>query len=135
MKIVSLIVAEDDRDDQLLIREAFEECDIDTKDIVFANDGEELMDLLPKQENETTLILLDLNMPRKDGREVLKEIRANDKTRHIPIIILSTSQSSEDVKFTYKYGANTYFKKPSTFAELVSLCALVKEYWMEKAHI
>ncbi len=134
MKIVSLIVAEDDKDDQLLIREAFEECEIDTKDILFADDGEELMALLPDVDNETTLILLDLNMPRKDGREVLKEIRANEKTRHIPVIILSTSGSLEDVKFTYKHGANTYFTKPSTFTELVSLCALIKEYWLEKAH-
>ncbi len=135
MKIISLIVAEDDQDDQLLIKEAFEECDFDTKDIIFVQDGEELIQTLGSTENESSIILLDLNMPKKDGREALMEIRANEKTKHIPVIILSTSDQKEDIKFTYKHGANTYFSKPSTFDELVALCATVKKYWMEKASL
>lgn len=133
MKIISLIVAEDDQDDQLLIKEAFEECGIDTKDIIFVENGEILLETLEAVDNESSLILLDLNMPKKDGREALMEIRANEKTKHIPIIILSTSDQKEDIKFTYKHGANTYFSKPATFEELVRLCGSLKDYWMDKA--
>ena len=75
------------------------------------------------------LVILDLNMPGKDGREALREIRENNRTRHIPVIMMSTSHNEYDIKFTYKAGANTYFSKPSSFQELVVLCRRITDYW------
>ncbi len=129
MKIVSLVVAEDDQDDQVLIKEAFEECGIDTKSIVFVADGEELIAQLNADCARNSLVILDLNMPKKDGREALKEIRAKAELKHIPVIILSTSHNEQDVKFTYKNGANTYFIKPDNFSDLVTICRNITNYW------
>jgi CheY-like chemotaxis protein len=76
------------------------------------------------------LILLDLNMPRKDGREALEEIRADDALSHIPVIVLTTSQADEDIAKTYKLGANSFISKPSSFDELVAITDALKQYWL-----
>ena len=135
---ITILIAEDDEDDRVLIRDAFSECRL-TDTLHFVNDGEELLDYLHArgQYGEHTdapplgLILLDLNMPRKDGREVLVEIKADPELRSIPIVVLTTSKAMEDVRSTYDLGVSSYITKPSTFEELVDLFRTVVHYWLE----
>lgn len=133
LKITSIIIAEDDADDRLLIEDALNENSISSDSLLFVSDGEELVDRLNKHATKPSLVFLDLNMPRKDGRQALREIKDNEKLKHIPIIILSTSNSEEDIETSYKNGVNTYFAKPSKYSELVEIIATVKAYWWEKA--
>jgi len=77
------------------------------------------------------LILLDLNMPRKDGREALKEIKANPQFRRIPIVVLTTSKAEEDILRSYDLGVNSYVTKPVTFKSLVELIKVLGQYWFE----
>ncbi|MBZ0306680.1 MAG: response regulator, partial [Anaerolineae bacterium] len=112
-------MADDDDDDVLLIRTAFEEAQVKAPFFI-VRDGEELMDFLhrrgkyhdPTSAPRPGLILLDLNMPRKDGREALMEIKADPVLRRIPVVILTTSKAEEDVKRTYDLGANSFIVKP-----------------------
>ncbi len=142
IKSVNILVAEDDPDDQLLTREAFDESQLQHK-LYFVEDGEALMDFLcrrgkfadPKISPRPSIILLDLNMPKKDGREALKEIRANDTLRQIPVIVLTTSKSVEDVQQLYKLGVNSFITKPVTFNGLVNTVKLVGKYWLEVAEL
>lgn len=133
LKITSIIIAEDDADDRLLIEDALNENDISSDSLLFVGDGEELVDRLNKNATKPSLVFLDLNMPRKDGRQALREIKDNEKLKHIPVIILSTSNSEEDIETSYRNGVNTYFAKPSKYSELVEIIATVKSYWCEKA--
>ncbi|WP_052481422.1 response regulator [Gilvimarinus agarilyticus] len=128
-----LIIAEDDVDDQLLIRDALEENGVLAGDVVFVNDGQELMDRLKAPDPVPGLILLDLNMPRMDGREALRQIKQDDTLRHIPIVVFTTSSSEQDVNNTYQLGSNTFFTKPTSFDELVRVMSLIKSYWLETA--
>ena len=105
-------------------------------DLHFVEDGEELMDFLKrrgKYENQNTprpgLILLDLNMPRKDGREALSEIKADPELRSIPIIILTTSKAEEDIVKSYDLGVSSFITKPVTFDDLVKVAKAIGEYW------
>ena len=131
----SFLIAEDDLDDQMLIRDAFIENGIPVNDIEFVNDGQELLDLLNNKPVLPRVVLLDLNMPKKDGREALKEIKAAVKYKHIPVIVFTTSSSVDDIRLTYEYGGNSFFTKPSNFNELVSVLALLKKYWLEKVQL
>ncbi len=134
----SILIAEDDPDDRLWIKEALTECQI-TQDVHYVEDGEELMDYLLHRGKYTTtrslaypgLILLDLNMPKKDGREALKEIKTDPRLRHIPIIILTTSRAEEDTFRTYNLGANTVIHKPVTYDKLVQTMRSLANYWFE----
>ncbi len=134
----SILIAEDDPDDRLWIKEALAECQI-TQDVTYVEDGEELMDYLLHRGKYTTtrslsypgLILLDLNMPRKDGREALKEIKADPRLRHIPVIILTTSRAEEDSFRTYNLGANSVIHKPVTYDKLVETMRSLTHYWFE----
>ena len=132
---ISILMAEDDVEDQMLVREAFEEARL-ANDLVIVADGEELMDYL-HQDGEYVdaghphIILLDLNMPRKDGREALKEIKADPKLRRIPIIVLTTSSAEEDIISTYDMGISSYIRKPVTFDKLVDLVKELGRYWLE----
>ncbi|MCI0710881.1 MAG: response regulator [Chloroflexi bacterium] len=136
-KIV-ILMADDDEDDRLLAEEAFKESRI-RNDLRFANDGEELMDYLhqrgeyakPGAAPRPGLILLDLNMPRKDGREALKEIKSHDSFRHIPVVILTTSRDEADIIRSYNVGANSFIVKPVTFESLVEVIRLIGRYWFE----
>ena len=133
---VTILVADDDPDDQLLIREAFEENRL-ISDLKTVKDGEELMDFLYRRgkfENSTItpkLILLDLNMPRKSGLDALREIRADEKLRSIPIVIITTSKSEGDIFRSYDLGVNSFIVKPTTFKALVELVKDLDKYWFE----
>ncbi|MBK9731768.1 MAG: response regulator [Chitinophagaceae bacterium] len=133
-----ILIAEDDEEDQEIIREAFEECNV-PNDLIFVKDGEELMDyLLNKKAGvgmqryiEPGIILLDLNMPRKDGRQALSEIKNNVELRKIPVIILTTSKEEEDVIKTYELGVNSFVIKPVTYKALVDVMKAIGNYWFE----
>ena len=135
---ITILLADDDADDRLMVQEAFTESRI-ANDLRCVNDGEELMDYLhrrgkfsdPALSPKPGLILLDLNMPRKDGREALMEIRSDETLRHIPIVILTTSKAEEDIYRTYNLGVNSYITKPVTLMSLVDLMKILSTYWFE----
>ncbi|MFW6358547.1 MAG: response regulator [Chroococcales cyanobacterium] len=135
---ITIVMAEDDPDDCLLAKEAFAESRV-VNDLRFVHDGEELMDYLqrrgkyqhPANSPRPGLLLLDLNMPKKDGREVLLEIKSDPHLRHIPVVILTTSKAEEDVYRSYNLGANSFITKPVTFSELVKVMKTLEKYWFE----
>ncbi|KAB2890668.1 MAG: response regulator [Desulfobulbaceae bacterium] len=133
-----ILVAEDDDDDFLLTREVLEEGGIPAR-LVRVRDGEELMEYLlrkgeyadPQDSPPPSFILLDLNMPRKDGREALQEIKSDPALRRIPVVVFTTSRAEEDIAHTYLSGANSFIRKPVTFADFARTVAGIKEYWEE----
>ena len=137
-KMITIVLADDDPDDRKLTQEAFMENRL-ANDFHTVEDGEELMDYLRRRgkyeslRNEPLpgLILLDLNMPRKDGREALKEIKADPDLRRIPIVVLTTSKAEEDIIRSYDLGVNSYVTKPVTFKSLVELIKVLGRYWFE----
>ena len=132
-KPIYIVIAEDDADDQLLLHDALIENGLDSIRTSFVQDGQELLDLLVEDSQLPDIILLDLNMPRKDGRESLREIKANKNFSHIPIIVFTTSNNEEDIKYTYREGGSTYITKPALFSDLVDTLGTLKKYWFEKA--
>jgi CheY-like chemotaxis protein len=137
-KPITILMADDDADDRLMTKEAFEESRL-ANDLRFVEDGEELMDYLqrrgkysdPANSPRPGLILLDLNMPRKDGREALREIKADPNLKHIRIVILTTSKAEEDIFRTYDLSAASYITKPVTFESLVEVIWTLGKYWLE----
>jgi CheY-like chemotaxis protein len=135
---ITIVVADDDPDDRMLMRDALAENRL-VNPVYFVEDGEELMDYLhrrgryadPQDSPLPGLILLDLNMPKKDGREALAEIKANESLRRIPVIVLTTSKDEEDVFRTYDLGVNSFITKPVTFAGLVEVMRTWTRYWLE----
>lgn len=132
---ITIVIAEDDPDDQLLAREALEESRI-ANTVYFVNDGQELLDFLCHAGDYAQLapprpdiILLDLNMPRKDGREALAEIKADPELRSIPVVILTTSKAEEEILRAYNLGANSFIVKPVSFEGLVHAVRVLTEYW------
>jgi CheY-like chemotaxis protein len=136
--LITILIADDDPDDRELTRDALKECRL-ANDVHFVKDGEELLEYLFRRGEfkklEGTplpgLILLDLNMPRKDGREALKEIKALPEFRRIPIVVLTTSKAEEDILRTYDLGVNSYITKPVTFDSLVETIKVLGKYWFE----
>jgi CheY-like chemotaxis protein len=137
-KVLTILMADDDADDRLLARDALEESRVLNR-LNFVEDGVQLVDYL-NGKNEYSdreaypmpgLILLDLNMPRKDGREALQEIKSNPLTRRIPVVILTTSKAEEDMLRGYDLGAASYITKPVTFTALVDLMKTLGKYWVE----
>jgi two-component system, response regulator len=139
---IVILCAEDDDDDRLLIREAWEEGRL-ANDLRFVHDGEELMEYLqrrgawadPADSPRPGLILLDLNMPRKDGREALEEIRSDPDLRRIPVVVLTTSKAEEDILRSYDLGVNSFITKPVTFDSMVETLQTVGRYWFEIVEI
>jgi len=135
---VVILMADDDADDRIMTREALEESKL-TNEFRVVENGEELMDYLrrrgqyadPESSPRPGVILLDLNMPRMDGREALKEIKADPELRRIPVVILTTSKAEEDIYRTYDLGANSYIMKPVTFDGLVEVMRGLGRYWVE----
>ncbi len=135
---ITILMADDDADDRQLTREALEDARL-INDMRFVENGEELLDYLRRQGKYTDpadaprpgLILLDLNMPRKDGRTVLKEIKQDPALRSIPVVVLTTSKSDEDVYRSYDLGVNSYIVKPVTFEALVDILQTLEKYWFE----
>ena len=137
-KPITILMADDDADDRLMTKEAFEDSRL-ANDLRFVEDGVELMDYLqrrgkysdPATSPRPGLILLDLNMPKKDGREALKEIQADPNLKCIRIVILTTSIAEEDIYRTYNLGAASYITKPVTFAGMAEVIKTVGKYWLE----
>jgi two-component system response regulator len=131
-------MADDDPDDRQMTKEAFEESRI-ANDLRFVENGVKLMDYLhrrgkysdPAVSPRPGLILLDLNMPKKDGREALKEIKSDPKLKDIRIVVLTTSKAEEDVSRVYELTAASYITKPVTFAGLVDVIRTLGKYWLE----
>ncbi len=137
-KPISILIADDDPDDRMLTRDALEESRL-ANDLRFVEDGEELMDYLhrrgpfalPEASPRPGLILLDLNMPKKDGREALREIKHDPELRQIPIIVLTTSKAEEDICRSYDLGVSSFITKPVTFESLVEIMKVLARYWFE----
>ena len=137
-KPITILMADDDPEDRMLTEEAFEEVRL-ANDLHFVEDGEELMDYLYRRGKYAALstspfpglILLDLNMPRKDGREALREIKAEPALRRIPIVVLTTSRTEEDIYRTYDLGVSSFITKPVTFEGLVDVMKVLSKYWFE----
>lgn len=137
-KSIEILIADDDTEDQMLIIDALKESRV-KNNIQCVENGEELMDYLynkgkysdKKKYPTPGIILLDLNMPKKDGREALKEIKLDDHLKSIPVIILTTSKAEEDILRTYDLGANSFITKPVTFLAMVDVMNSIKNYWFE----
>jgi CheY-like chemotaxis protein len=135
---ITILIADDDEDDRLMTKEALAESRL-ANDLRFALDGEDLMDYLhrrgrhadPADSPVPGLILLDLNMPKKDGREALAEIKTDPKLRKIPVVVLTTSRAEEDIFRTYDLGVNSFITKPVTFQGLVDAMKVLSDYWFE----
>ena len=135
---ITILLADDDPDDCLMTRDAFSECRL-SNPLQFVHDGEELMDYLHRRgrfADEVAfpmpgLILLDLNMPRKDGREALREIKGDHGLRKIPVVVLTTSKAEEDVVRSYDDGVNSFISKPVSFSALIDVVQTLGKYWLE----
>jgi len=139
---IVILMAEDDEDDRIMSRDALREARL-VNDLHCVLDGEELMDYLRcrgkyaglNNAPRPDLILLDLNMPKKDGREALREIKGDDDLRQIPIVVLTTSKSEEDILQTYDLGVNSFITKPVLFASLVDIMNAIARYWFETVEL
>ena len=137
-EIVEILMADDDPDDRLLAEKALHEYRL-KNGIRFVEDGEELMDYLYRRGKYSApgaaptpgLILLDLNMPRKDGREALAEIKRDPVLHKIPVVVLTTSKAEEDIVRAYDLGVNSYITKPVTFQGLAEVMKTLSIYWFE----
>lgn len=137
---VVLLIADDDEEDRMLTREALESAQL-VDDVRFVGDGEELLDYLKRRGRyedsadspRPGLILLDLNMPRMDGRTALKEIKSDPDLRRIPVVVMTTSQAEEDVARTYDLGVNSFIVKPISMDSLVDVMKTVTKYWFQVA--
>jgi CheY-like chemotaxis protein len=135
---IIILLAEDDEDDHLLITEALGESRV-VNEVRWVKDGEELMDYLRRRgayaraedAPRPGLILLDLNMPRKDGRQALAEIKADPSLRRIPVVVLTTSGTEEDILKSYDLGVNSYIRKPDGFNRFVEVMQGLGSYWFQ----
>ena len=140
--MVTILMADDDDDDCMLASEALTESSLQCE-LYFVKDGEELMDYLYQRGKYTNsknapppdLILLDLNMPKKDGREALREIKTNPTFKHIPVVVLTTSKAEEDIQLSYVLGANSFIIKPVSFTSLVEVMKTLGEYWFKTVEL
>jgi len=135
---VTILMADDDDEDRLMTRDALATSRL-ANDLRFVVDGEDLMDYLHHRGEYVNgaeapvpgIILLDLNMPKKDGREALAEIKSDPRLRQIPVVVLTTSKQEEDVVRSYDLGVNSFITKPVTFAGLVEVMNAWSRYWFE----
>jgi len=135
---ITILMADDDADDRQMTREAFEASRV-ANDLRFVENGAELLDYLhrrgrfadPATAPRPGLILLDLNMPKMDGRQALHEIKADANLRNIRVVVMTTSKAEEDILRTYDLGASSYITKPVTFTGLVDVIATMGKYWLE----
>ncbi|WNG14328.1 response regulator [Cystobacter fuscus] len=137
-RAVTILMADDDPDDRDFARSAMQESRL-ANELRFVEDGEELINYLrrlgryanPKDSPRPGLILLDLNMPRKDGREALREIKSDPVLKNIPIVVLTTSKAEEDILRSYNLGANCFITKPVTFDGLVEVVKVLNRHWLQ----
>jgi CheY-like chemotaxis protein len=141
-KMATVLMAEDDPDDRLLIMDAFRETRL-PNNLHFVEDGQVLMDYLHNRNQyqaveaapRPSLILLDLNMPEKDGRQALVEIKSDPNLRKIPVVVLSTSSDRQDILESYAVGASSYIAKPVSFEKLVDMIKTLVTYWLEMVEL
>jgi two-component system response regulator len=133
--IPTILIADDDADDRMMIKEALEENNF-SHDMRFVEDGEELLDYLHQRGKYLTekvlrpnLIILDLNMPKVDGREALSQIKSNVNLKRIPVVVLTTSRADEDIIRTYDLGVNSFMCKPVRYNDLVIVAREIGNYW------
>jgi CheY-like chemotaxis protein len=138
-KPITILLADDDEEDRELARDALQDSRL-ANEMQFAVDGQDLMDYLRREGKYADpsvhaprpgIILLDLNMPKKDGREALAEIKADPVLRQIPVVVLTTSKDEEDVLRSYDLGVNSFITKPVTFSGLVEVMRTWTRYWFE----
>jgi CheY-like chemotaxis protein len=138
-KSVTILLADDDEEDRELARDALQDSKL-ANDMRFVVDGQDLMDYLRHEGRYADpsvdaprpgIILLDLNMPKKDGREALAEIKADESLRRIPVVVLTTSNDEQDVLRSYDLGVSSFITKPVTFAGLVEAMSAWSRYWFE----
>lgn len=132
---ITILMADDDPDDRLMAQDAFSECGL-AHTLGFVRDGEELLDYLLRRGEHADathalprLILLDLNMPRKDGRESLREIRANPQLCAIPIVVLTTSRTDEDMTRAQADGVDAFITKPASADDMLTMVRTLTKYW------
>lgn len=135
--LMTILIADDDADDRMFLEQAMRQNGYD-QDIRFVEDGEELMEYLKRQGryNESNapwpnMLILDLNMPRKNGFQALSEIKDDPKLRRLPVIVMTTSSADEDVVKTYNLGVNSFVTKPFNYNRLVEMVGTLKTYWMD----
>jgi CheY-like chemotaxis protein len=139
---ITILIADDDPEDRMLAEDALKESRL-VNDIRFVEDGEELLEYLqhrgkyadPESSPRPGMILLDLNMPRMDGREALKIIKTDPELRRIPVVVLTTSQAEQDIYRSYDLGVNSFIIKPVTFESLVNIMRVLEAYWFEIVEI
>jgi CheY-like chemotaxis protein len=136
---ITILICDDDQDDRMLTEQALEDAHV-SNDLRFVKDGEQLLDYLYQRGEfagesglapRPGLILLDLNMPKMDGREALKAIKGDPTLKEIPIVVLSTSGLDQDIIRSYQLGVNSFIKKPVTFSGLVEAMNVLGRYWLE----
>jgi CheY-like chemotaxis protein len=141
-KRIVILMADDDADDRLLTQDALVECNSGS-DLRVVENGEELLNYLhrrgpyadPVTSPRPGLILLDLNMPKKDGRDALQEIKLHPELRKIPVVVLTTSKADTDISRIYELGANSFIAKPVSFDSLVSVMQLLTRYWFDTVEL
>ena len=131
---IEILLVEDNPGDVRLIKEVFKDAKI-FNSMHVAYDGEAAMDILRKEGQYSDaanpdLILLDLNLPKKDGREVLKEIKNDENLKCIPVVILTTSNAEEDLIETYKMNANCYITKPVDLDQFINVVKSIENFWL-----
>lgn len=139
---VTILMADDDADDRLLAKDALAECNA-ASELLCVENGEELLDYLMRRGNYTDpeksprpgLIILDLNMPKKDGRDALRQIKLDPELRKIPVVVLTTSRADTDISRIYDLGANSFIAKPVSFDSLVEVMRLLIRYWFETVEL
>ncbi|WP_162628086.1 response regulator [Arcticibacterium luteifluviistationis] len=131
-KLPLILIAEDDEDDQMLMKSAFKDNQIDCL-LEFMADGERLMEYLKANDTRPSLILLDLNMPKVDGKTALKAIKNSAEYRHIPTMIISTSSSEAEVRKVYDLGAAAYLVKPASYDDLIELVKHLTSFFFDTA--
>ncbi|MBA3829861.1 MAG: response regulator [Taibaiella sp.] len=134
-----ILIAEDDADDRFLLQTAFDENGFNDK-LEFVENGVEVIDYLNGLAKNSDspmprFILLDLNMPKKDGREVLKELKQHPDFKHIPVVIFSTTNNEQEMRRCYELGANSYITKPNSFESLLRTVAALRSYWTHASSI
>jgi len=135
-----ILIAEDDSDDRFLLQAAFEENGFRDK-LMFVENGVEVLehlDNIVRKKNDwcyPRFVLLDLNMPKKDGREVLKELKQHPELKKIPVVIFSTTNNEQEMRRCYELGANSYITKPNSFENLLKTVTALRSYWTHTASI
>ncbi len=138
-----VIIAEDDPDDRLLIKDALQEASLQPVEVIFVHDGAEMLDYLYHRGRYSDLslaphpelVLLDLNMPKKSGMEVLEEIKRDPALRATPVVVLTTSREPEHISRSYELGGNGFVTKPDSYHKLVELMRNIQRYWFRTVEL